>query len=51
MKYLGHLLVEIDTQIEISLALKIINKNQLETIEDKINHLFAMLTNLIAKSH
>jgi hypothetical protein len=39
------------TQIEISIELNLINKNQLDTIEDKINHLFAMMTNLIPKSH
>jgi four helix bundle protein len=44
-------LVEIDPQIEISLGLNLINKNQLALIDDKINHLFAMMSNLIAKSH
>lgn len=44
-------LVEIDTQIEISLELNLINKNQLALVDDKINHLFAMMSNLIAKSY
>ncbi len=44
-------LVEIDTQIEISLGLNLINENDIAAIDNKINHLFAMMSNLIAKSH
>lgn len=43
-------LVEIDTQLEISLVLKFTDKKGLTEIEEKINHLFAMLTNLINNS-
>jgi len=44
-------LVEIDTQIEICLELNFVNENNLAGIDDRINHLFAMMSNLIIKSH
>lgn len=40
-------LVEIDTQLEIAKNLNYISTAQLEEIEDKIEHTFAMLSNLI----
>jgi four helix bundle protein len=40
-------IVEIDTQLEISLILGYIKPNDLNTIEKVINHLFAMISNLI----
>ena len=43
-------LVEIDTQIEIALELEIINETGIEQISEKLNHIFAMLTNLIIKT-
>ena len=43
-------LVEIDTQIEISLELEIIKNTDIEQISERLNHIFAMLTNLIIKT-
>jgi len=40
-------IVEIDTQIEIAKELKLINENQLTELENKISHIFSMLSNLI----
>lgn len=42
-------LVEIDTQIEIALKLKLCDKNDLIQIEKLINSLFAMITSLKKK--
>ena len=43
-------LVELDTQIEISIKLNYINdKKNVDNISEMINHIFAMLSNLIAK--
>ena len=39
-------LVELDTQMEISLLLKYINQNESEKFSKLINHLFALLTKL-----
>jgi len=39
-------LVEIDTQLEISLTLGFCNNSALSKIDETINHLFASLTNL-----
>lgn len=43
-------LVEIDTQLEIAKRLNYITNKELETIEDKLEHVFAMLSNLIRKT-
>jgi four helix bundle protein len=43
-------LVEIDTQLEVCIALKFIENNNISIVDDKLNHLFAMLTNLIKKT-
>ena len=43
-------LVEIDTQLEIAQRLKYLNKDQLDIIGKKINHIFAMLSNMIKKN-
>jgi len=43
-------LVEIDTQLEISLMLEFINSSEIQDIDDTINHLFAKVTNLINKT-
>lgn len=40
-------LVEIDSQLEISLMLKFAEKDKIFSIDETINHLFAKLTNLI----
>jgi len=40
-------LVELDTQIEISLELDYIQNKNLKAIDDLINHTFALLSNLI----
>lgn len=40
-------LVEMDTQLEISIRLKYINESQITELSERINHVFAMLTNLI----
>jgi four helix bundle protein len=42
-------LVEIDSQIEISLQLNFCNKEQIKVLEELSNRVFAMLTNLIKK--
>lgn len=42
-------LVEVDTQIEISLKLKYINENDILDLTENSNHIFAMLTKLIKK--
>jgi four helix bundle protein len=42
-------LVEIDTQLEIALKLKLCNKNELVEIEKLLNSLFAMITSLKKK--
>ena len=44
-------LVEIDTQLEIALELKIINLKDIQLLEEKLNQLFAMMSGLITKSH
>ena len=43
-------LVEIDSQIEISFRLEYINKEKLDSINELINHVFALLSNLISKT-
>lgn len=43
-------LVEIDTALEIGLFLNFIEVGWISSLDDKINHLFAMLTNLINKT-
>jgi four helix bundle protein len=43
-------LVEIDTQLEISCILGFIPKKQNPDLKDKMNHLFAMLSNMIKKT-
>ncbi|HEY6435944.1 MAG TPA: four helix bundle protein [Ignavibacteriaceae bacterium] len=42
-------LVEIDTQLEIALKLKLCNKNELVEIEKLLNSLFTMITSLKKK--
>ena len=42
-------LVEIDSQIEISLQLNFCTKDQIKELEELSNRVFAMLTNLIKK--
>lgn len=43
-------LVEVDTQLEIARKLNYISKEQIDGIEDKLEHSFAMLCNLIKKT-
>jgi len=43
-------LVEIDTQMEISLLLNFINNSEISEIDETVNHLFAKITNLINKT-
>jgi len=43
-------LVEIDTQIEISLMLGYVKYENIGNIDETVNHLFAKLTNLINKT-
>ncbi len=43
-------LVEIDTQIEIALFLKYLNKEQICNLEKETNNVFALLTALISKT-
>ncbi|UCE07995.1 MAG: four helix bundle protein [bacterium] len=43
-------LVEIDTQIEISINLKYCTNDDLAAIENQMNHIFAMLSRLITKT-
>jgi len=40
-------LVELDTQIEIAFRLKYISEEIIPELNEKINHLFALLSNLI----
>lgn len=42
-------LVELDSQIEISLQLKFYNQDQIKNLEELVNRVFAMLTNMIKK--
>lgn len=49
LKIAGSSLVEAETQIEIALKLKYINKNDLIDLTESSNHIFAMLTKLIKK--
>ncbi|MCX6170740.1 MAG: four helix bundle protein [Ignavibacteriales bacterium] len=42
-------LVEIDSQIEISLQLNFCNQDQIKILEELSNRVFAMLTNMIKK--
>ena len=44
-------LVEIDTQMEISLLLDYVNSSGIPDIDETMNHLFAKISNLILKSH
>ena len=43
-------LVEIDTQLEIANRLNYINDKVLDILGEQINHIFAMLSNLITKT-
>jgi len=43
-------LVEIDSQLEVCIALKFIKIEETQLLSEMVNHLFAMLTNLISKS-
>ena len=43
-------LVEIDTQIEIALVLNFLKNDDINSISETVNHIFAMLTNLISKN-
>jgi four helix bundle protein len=43
-------LVEIDTQLEISLSLKYCMNEDLALISDQMNHIFAMLSRMITKT-
>lgn len=43
-------LVEIDTQLEISINLSYCARDDLRYIEEQMNHIFAMLSNLISKT-
>ncbi|MBD3287289.1 four helix bundle protein [candidate division KSB1 bacterium] len=43
-------LVEIDTQLVISMNLLYCSKDELRVIEEQMNHIFAMLSNLISKT-
>lgn len=42
-------IVEIDTQIEVSLALGLLKKDDVEKLDEIINHLFAMISKMIIK--
>ena len=42
-------LVEVDTQIEISITLKYLTEKDIKILTENSNHIFAMLTNLIKK--
>ena len=42
-------IVEVDTQIELCVALKYLSKEEIENVDEIINHSFAMITNLIKK--
>ncbi|MBI3123809.1 MAG: four helix bundle protein [Ignavibacteriales bacterium] len=41
--------VEIDAQIELSIKLDFLNKDQIQIVDELLNRTFAMLTNLIKK--
>lgn len=41
-------LVELDTQLEVARNLKYLEQVNLEELDEKLNHLFAMLSNLIS---
>lgn len=41
-------LVELDTQIEIAIGLKMLDKNQIIDLEELMNHNFALISKLIA---
>ncbi len=43
-------LVEIDTQLEITKRLKYINENTIRSLDEPMNHIFAMLSNIIKKN-
>ncbi len=43
-------LVEVDTQLEIALRLEYCTENDLLQIGEQLNHIFAMLSNLIQKT-
>jgi four helix bundle protein len=42
-------LVEIDTQLEIAKRLKYINESKIKALSETMNHIFAMLSNIIKK--
>jgi four helix bundle protein len=44
-------LIELDTQLEISLSLNYFNQNSILELNDLINHLFAKLSKLIEKTN
>jgi four helix bundle protein len=44
-------LVEIDTQLEITKRLNYIDDNKLITLSESMNHIFAMLSNIIKRNH
>lgn len=50
LKYQDPLLVELDTQLEISLQLSYLDLNNMNYIDELINKLFAKLSNLILKT-
>ncbi len=43
-------LVEIDTQLEITKRLKYINEDKTRSLGESMNHIFAMLSNIIKKN-
>jgi four helix bundle protein len=43
-------IVEIDTQLEIANRLNYLNNENMSMMGDQVNHIFAMLSNLITKS-
>ena len=44
-------LIELDTQLEISLRLDYINERFINELGDSVNHIFAMLSKLIVKTN
>ncbi|MGH2575108.1 MAG: four helix bundle protein [Ignavibacteria bacterium] len=44
-------LVEVDAQLEIAVDLGFVKIESLKDVDEKINHLFAKISNLINKSH
>jgi four helix bundle protein len=44
-------LIELDTQLEISLKLGYINDNSINDLSNLVNHIFAMLSKLIEKTN